>query len=80
MSKIEAEIVTKPKEDTLVKRIARTLVACAALYVFITLLFTLGDLLQMVGQNKDSRNMEYGKARYEQVISLPHPVIPKSSP
>ena len=69
MSKIEAEIVKKPKEDTLVKRIARTLVACAALYVFITLLFTLGDLLQMVGQNKDSRNMEYGKARYEQVIS-----------
>lgn len=57
------------KCDSLAKRIARTLFAVVLLYVLVTLLFTVGDLTHMIGQNKSSRAIEYGETRYEELVS-----------
>lgn len=69
MSEKKPKTANASKEDGLFKRIVRTLLAVALLYVLTTMLLTLGDLFQMVGQNKTSRDIEYGRARYEELVA-----------
>ncbi len=69
MARSEKHKKSKVKKDSLTRRIVRTLLAVAALYVAVTFLITLNDLVNMISQNKSSRDTEPGKARYEELVA-----------
>ena len=73
MSKAVKKENKKKSRNSLSRRVTRTLLTVAALYVAVTFLITLNDLVNMIAQNVNSRNTELGVARYAALTDAGEP-------
>ena len=59
----------KTRKGSIIKSLIGIILLLALSYVLSGLFLTLEDLLHMVDQNKSSRDVELGKARYEELVA-----------